>query len=1679
MSSRQDRLREIMARRRAETAAPEPRRGGPGETVPASFAQRRLLFLDTLGGPSAAYNVPLVFRLTGPLDTGRLRAALRTVHERHEALRTRFTEAGDGVVAQTPGPPGDLAEESAASWERAQERAVDLAAIPFDLTGGELTRQTLIRIDDHAHLLVLVLHHALSDGWSERVVLDELAAAYAGKALPEPGPQYRDHTAWEYESAALGRFEDGLAYWSRTLAGAPADLRPPGDRPRPVRPSGRGGTLAVELPPVTVDGATPFMVALAALAVLLQRYTGSRDQVVGVPVANRERPEFERTVGLFVNSVALRVTVAGTARSLVGEVRDALLAAQDHQAVPFDAVVDRVSAGRDPSVTPLFQVMGNLEAHLEPFALGDVEAVPVQVETPTAKFDLSVHVGPGRATFEYATDLYDRATVARLAGHYVSVLAAFAADPDRPLAELALCPGEERVDLAAARSLVPGATGETALLLDEDGHAVPPGVTGELCFDGVRSGHLARRLTGGGLEYAGARDRAVVLDGVVIAPDLIERALTERVREAAVVVRDGRLIAFVVGDADVTDLLAARFPRSWLPAAVHVVPDLTDLTEPQAPQEPWTDAERRVAEVFEDVLGRPVGRLDDFFSVGGHSLLAIKAVARLGDGVPLRLLFEEPTVAGLTRAMEAHAAGPTRRIVPHDPGTPAPLSMNQEHMWFMEQVRPGDPLYTITQEFELDGPVDVPALRAALTEVVAVHDVLRSRIEVVDGVAAQVPAEVTEADLWDSGGPIDLATGPMVKAELAGTRLRLHVHHIAFDEWSAPVLYRDLALAYEGKRLARPPVQYADYARWQRETYTPERQEADLAYWRDRLAGAPTLLHLPQDRPRPAVRSYRGGTWRHLIGPGLAARLAGLAAAEGATLYMALLAAFSGVLHRYSREHDLLLGTGVTNRDSTEVEQQIGYFLNVLVARSTVTPSTTFRDHLRATRRHVLDGFAHRDLPFAKLVEHLVPERSATHSPLVQVVFTMQDEAGPELTLPGAVVRPVPPGDAPLDMDLLLSVRKVAAGLEVLVDFNHDVFDAGTARRLAAHLETLLASAADDPDAPLLRLPMVGTAERAELIALAEGTDRAPHDVTLVHHLFERQAARTPDAIALVHRGEQLTYARLDGEANALAHRLRELGVGAERVVGIVAERSPETFVSVLAVLKAGGAFLPLDPVQPPLRLRHMLTGSGAVAVLSATELDGVAVVDPRGLEPRADAPPCDAHPESLAYVHYTSGSTGLPKGVAHSHAAMAALMGWDGEDIPVRPGGSVLQYNALTFDPSFLEMFSAWQAGARLIVLDSDEARKDAGAVLDLLEREQVERWGAAYSGVLNVVTWAREQGRPRRLALRSLISGGESLRVTSDLASWFAGLPGCRLINHYGPTEVNTASSHVMDEISEGLAPPIGRPGYRTRFYLLDEHGDLAPSGVPGELYIGGAHLGRGYVARPDLTADRFLPDPFSDEAGARLYRTGDVARLRTDGELEFLGRADAQLKLRGYRIEPEEVEACLAEGPGVIEAAVTVAGQALVALLVAGDGHDPDALREALARKLPDYMIPARFTVVPALPATSSGKLDRSALAELAGPGGAESFAAPRGELEQRMAGLWQRALGAEAVGRDDDFFTLGGHSLLATRLVAQARSEFGREVSVGDLFDAPTLARFAAAVAAAPPEGPAVVRRRARS
>nr|WP_269746923.1 non-ribosomal peptide synthetase [Burkholderia pseudomallei] len=1197
-----------------------------------------------------------------------------------------------------------------------------------------------------------------------------------------------------------------------------------------------------------------------------------------------------------------------------------------------------------------------------------------------------------------------------------------------------------------------------------------------------------------------------------------------------------RLVAYYTGDADVAALRAqaAQHLPSYMVPSAYVRLDAWPLTpngklDRRALPAPADDAyaraeyeaprgakEEALAAIWRDLLHvERVSRHDNFFELGGHSLLAVQLVSRLRQAlsveVALSTVFDAPVLSALASRLDDNTAEvlPPIPLAPRD-GRIA-LSLAQQRLWFLTQLEGVSEAYHMSGAVRLDGPLNREVLQRALNRIVMRHEALRTCFAREEGEPIQVirphadltvsyhdlrEAEQSEQRAKDlsqahASAPFDLSRDLPVRVLLLQLADEAHVvqvvmHHIASDGWSVGVFLQELSALYgafiaeQDDPLAPLPLQYADYAAWQRRWLASGQLEKQGAFWQTNLSGAPTLLELPTDRPRPPKQSHAGASVEVKLGAALSERVKRLSQRHGVTPYMTLLSSWAAVLSRLSGQEEVVIGSPVAGRNRTEVEALIGFFVNTLALRLDLSSEPTVGELLKRTKAQVLSAQAHQDLPFDQVVERVKPPRSTAHPPLFQVMFVWQNMPAGELTIPGLTIRAVETPLQTAQFELTLSLQEAGDDIVGHLNYASALFDESTVRRYVTYwrrlLEGMTAGAADQT---IVGLPLLDEAERKQVVYAWNATERDYPIEQCIHQLFEAQVDRKPEAIALTFEGQRLSYAELNARANRLAHYLQGRGVGPDRLVALCAERGIEMVVGLLAILKAGGAYVPLDPSHPPERLRRMLDDTNPVAVLVddigadalASFESHVAARSPRvhlsrdiaqwrACSPANPSTPRERAARRLAYVIYTSGSSGEPKGVMNEHRGVVNRLWWMQQTYALDERDAVLQKTPFSFDVSVWEFFWPLMSGARLVIA-KPEGHKDPAYLSELIDRERVTTLHFVPS---MLQAFLEDEGAARGCgSVKRVMCSGEAL-PPSLVKRFYRCLPDARLHNLYGPTEAAVdVTAWACDAEEGGASVPIGRPIANTRIYVLDGYGQPVPRGVAGELYIGGVQVARGYLNRPELTRERFVDDPFV--AGGRLYKTGDLARWRTDGSLEYLGRNDFQVKIRGFRIELGEIEAQLAKVAGVRETVVLArdsgspAGEKRLVAYYTGNA-DVAALREQATRHLPAYMVPSAYVRLDAWPLTPNGKLDRRALPAPADDAYARAeYEAPQGAKEEALAAIWKDLLPVERISRHDNFFELGGHSLLVIGLSEKLRAA-GLHADVRVVYRASTLADLAA-------------------
>ncbi len=1595
----------------------------PGYSMfPLSAEQRRLWLVHQVTPRTTAYHVPVALRVRGPLDVAAMRGAVADLVARHEALRTSIRCLGETPYQHVP----DVAEldfrvvDVPAGTDPA-DLVREAAYQPFDLAEGPLLRTRVVRVGPDEHVLLICVHHIVVDAWSLRLMLAELDSHYRARRYGEPVTepavpvQYADYAVWQGEQAAANG--DALAYWRRELADAPAYLSVAEDEtPTGPATAAEAGSVYAVVDHGVAAGVralaarlrtTPMAVLLTAWATVLARRTGRSDVSVLVPVANRGLPETERLIGFFVNLLVLRVDLADAAT----------------YADVLTRVHERCAAAYAHQDLPYDQLVDELRPERQ---LGRTPFSDVMFGFQDLTGDLAWHgldVSP--------VDL----------------------PPRHAKCELTV---EVRTDAAGLR---------------------------------VQADYRRDRF--------GEPEIRALVDGFAETLRQLAGDVSGRVELPHAPGRNG-----------------SRQPRR---------------PSPEAPRDP---RQQRVRELLADLLEIPAGGIgvhDDFFRLGGNSLLAARFVSRVrteyGADPGLRTFLERPTVAGLARWLDeqqrrdeqpADGDVPLEAVPRLGAGEPwrVPVSYPQQRLWFLDQMTPGSTAYHVPVVLRVAGRLDVAALRRALSALADRHEMLRTSFERYDGVPVQrvhatVEVPVRYVDLTagppasepgdaerliaeESSRPFDLGQAPLLRllaVRLAAEEhlLLLTLHHIVCDGASARILVRDLTALYLAETggpapdLPDLPVQYADFASWQRGWLSGERLAELETYWRTALSGAPTVLQLPYDRPRPAAQSYRGAELRFGVPPPVAEGVRQLAARYAMTPFMVLLVAVGITLSRYAGQPQVLIGTPVANRTRPETEDLIGFFANTLALRVDTSGNPTVADLLARVRATCLAGYAHQDLPFEKVVEAVAPARDLSTTPLFQVMLALEAGTLGPIELPGLRIDRAERDAGVGKFDLTLVFEDLSAGGGV-ARYHTDLFDEATVERLVGSVLRVLEQLVAAPERTVADLDVLSEAERHQQL---EQWNRAPAEYATdvpLHRLVRRQIAASPDAVAVAgcldcHADEpctapsgHLTYRELGDRADRVAAALAGRGVGRGDVVAILLDRSADLVVAELATLTVGAGFLPLDPGHPPLRNAAIVSDAGCRIVLTHTRyadrVTDALLVDqlPECYEP---VPEPQVGTRDLAYAIYTSGSTGRPKGALVGHGAIVNNLRWMQQEWPLTPDDRLLFKTVHTFDVAVKEIFWPLLAGARLVIAHPG-AERDAYEICQHIARHRATVVHLVPS-MLDVVL---EVSRDRKLALSSLrivMAGAESLSPATHDAI-LAALPAL-LLHLYGPTETAIAvTGWPCRESVRAARLPLGRAMPNSRLYVLDDHLRPLPQGCAGELYVGGQPVGLGYLARPAETAAAFLPDPFTAVPGERMYRTGDLVRYRNDGLLEFRGRRDSQVKIRGLRVEPGEVTATLTRHPGVRQAAVMpwprTRGDAsdrpvsLVAYVVGDPDLTPASVREFLRERLPAYLVPAYVELLAALPTGKNGKVDYDRLPAPAA--GRPESEPPNTAVERRLAEIWCEVLELPSVGVHDDFFDVGGHSLLATRLSSRIRDEFGTEIPLRTLFEQPTIAALATLV-----------------
>jgi amino acid adenylation domain-containing protein len=1503
----------------------------------------------------------------------------------------------------------------------------------FNLSTGPLSRISFVQMPTGDMVACCTLHHIISDGWSVGVILFEMAAMYAAatgqssQALPPLRIQYRDFAKWQrdrLQGAELNRLSE---FWLKYLEGAPHLLDLPTDRPRPSMVTPNGAIYRFRLPVNLCEdlkvlcrreNTTIFTLLLAAYATLLFRYSDQQEMLIGVPVNGRDRSEVQPLVGYFINLIAVRVNLIGNPPfdELLRRVRESTLAAQSHQEIPFDKLVEALKPTRTVERTPLVQVVYLHQS----FPLPSPEVSPglhfaqMEVHPGFSRFELALRTEPDAhgiaGIFEYNTDLYDASTIAKLADHYITLLQSVAGDPKQRLLKIPVLTEKELQHLLRA--------GEQSLQSD------------------------------------------------VISPRMLRRAA----------------ITFVA---------------------------------------PSTETEKRVANIWCELLKiDDVGIHDDFFELGGHSMLAMELITRLSEVLQAEInedaLFSDPTIFTVARLIDERGLRTSRRettrIHPAPSGSALPLSSSQQLLYLMEQFEKGL-AFNATLAFRIKGDLNQPVLERCLDEILRRHSILRSSIWVVDGVPVHVvnpmqsvqlarrdfrqlaePQRETAATAWAEELTrirFDLAQGNLIRfglATLADTEqvLFIAVHHIVSDGWSFSILFRELVQLYQafstGRESPLPelPIQFSDFAFWQRNA-ADENASASTEYWKKRFGGDLPTLNLPLDHIRPNSIAVEPDVCELEIPAEIVKRLTQLGRREGATLYMTLLTGYLTLLQRLSQQDDILVGSTSANRLRPETFNLIGFFAGLLPLRCDLSEDPSYLTLLQRVRTNCVEAFSQPELRLDEAFANFRPPTPGM-MPVCQTLFTFWEFPNVSETAGGLIWSPSDLNVIRVSgYDLVLTLRPKAEGMIGALLYRPDLFQPQTVARFRSHFLELLRAIAENPSARISELQILNESDKQQLLVTWNQTEAEFPSDKCLPELFESQVQKSPEASAIASADVVWTYQQLNQFANRVARQLQSLHVERESRVAILLERGPELVGSMLGVLKAGGAYLPVDPAWPAERIKTLLRDATPLVVIThrkspepphwnfteATSpfqiLDVDSIVKSGPLSEQDDVNlPCKASPTSLAYIIYTSGSSGAPKGVMIEHRSVVNVVSSFVQAYNLGRNDRVLQQSSVAFDVSINEIFPVLCSGGILVIPEPHQVG-DFDELSRLIQKHQITIMGATPSGLT-------ELNRRAELlpSLRLVLSGGETLAHSHiDRLIQFT-----TVTNGYGPTEATVCATFFdLRELPDGHTGtiPIGKPLPNYKVYVLDDKLSLVPVGLPGELCIAGVGLARGYLGDPKLTSSKFVANPF--QPGERIYRTGDEARWRHDGNLEFLGRLDRQVKVRGFRVELGEIEAVLAQHPSVKQSAVTsdrdASGNArVIAYVVATENGETEesirsSLREHLASRLPHHLIPAVFMLVAAIPLTSNQKVDFAALPkpQAKRPDLDSPFVAARTPDEHALTEIWRAALGLDRVGIHDNFFLIGGHSLLAAQILFRVQQELSVTFSYPAFFQSPTVAQMA--------------------
>ncbi|HEU4962331.1 MAG TPA: amino acid adenylation domain-containing protein [Bacilli bacterium] len=1732
------------------------------DAYPISPAQKRLFVLDQLEGPSTRYNMSAAMLVEGELDKARFEATLRTLIDRHESLRTSFTfQNGEAVQVVHDEVPFVIDELE--GTEDTAHRQIHEYFRPFQLDVAPLLRVGLLRTGPQRAYLLLDMHHIISDGTSMGIFIREFMQAYEGQELPLMSVQYKDFTVWHAASDAADKAEAQAPFWQEEFADAVPVLDLPLDAPRPLTMSYEGAKHHFEVSAELSEalqkfsqeqGVTLFMTLLAAFNVLLARYSGQQDLVVGSPVSGRFHPAQEQMIGMFVNTLALRNFPAFDKpfAQFVQEVKERQLRAFEHQEYPFDKLVETVQPARDQSRSPVIDtlfVLQNREQH--EFACEGLTLAPYPLDMPLAKFDLSFYAAETESGFacdlEYRTKLFAAETIAGMADRLVRVLEEVVRDPQRPIGDLQWLASEEQ-----AQAIAWATEQDERYVLNKRGRLQPAGVIGELYLTTppqeqpkengwpsevahpvepdrtlYRAGVTARYTQAGSLDVIGRSDQEVMLNGYRLHLADVAKGLQahDEVREAVVILREmaGRevLCAYVatyLAAAEVKAYAESIRPEPLVPSYFTVLAELPRtvagdvdealLPQPQAMEEatkesgPMNPTEARLMQIWSQVLGQAaIGAEEDFFfDLSGNSMQATALVAHVfqefGVEMTLRDVFEAPTIEEMAERIMASDAMADRQIPVVAKAAQYQVSSAQKRLYILNQLEAQPTAYNMPDALIVEGELDHRRFARAFEALVARHESLRTSFAFVNGELTQQVHEqvafavdirqVDEADVARRAEefvrPFDLSQAPLLRVELLQLKPARHVllfdmHHIISDGTSMEIVIRDFLALYEERDLPPLRIQYKDYAAWQTEWLEGEEMQKQALYWKEVFAEEPPALDLPNDFPRGARMDFQGDAVRFQLGRELSEHVRQTVSEQGITLFMFLLAGYTALLHRYTGQEDVVVGAPIAGRQHQDIVPLIGMFANTLALRAKPQADKSFRQYLQEVKNVALGAYEHQEYPFELLVDQLQLKHDLSRNPLFDTMLVLQNETS-TLESQGLTFAPYHSETTASKFDLILHAVDKTEGIEFILEYRTSLFRAQKVEGIAQHLVQLIASAVAQPDAAIGDLTILNEQEKAELLRMGGAQQERPTET--MHQVFERRAAETPERIALQYGDVEVSYGALNARANRLARLLQERGLQSGDLAAVLMERSPRMAESILAVWKAGAAYIPIEPSFPKERILTILQDAQTRVVITDTncgtdeqglpywpqqvDLDAVAE---RLQEFSSDDLLQPVSVDDLAYVIYTSGSTGKPKGAMIEHVGMMNHLWAKVEDLGLTAQDRIVQNASHSFDISVWQYFAALAVGGTTVIYPN-KVTLDPSRFLAVTAQERITILEVVPS-YLGLLLRLAEDGAtdPQRLVhLRHLLVTGEALQAELS-RQWFELFPAITLVNAYGPTEASDdVTHHIMTAAPETELVPIGRAVRNFNLYMVDQRMNLQPFGAVGEICVSGFAVGRGYLGDTEKTRAAFGEDPFVEEPGRRLYKTGDLGKFLPDGSVQYLGRLDHQVKVRGFRIELGEIEHQLLRHPQVREAVVMDRQDAndmtFLCAFVGGEGELNEAtLRASLALDLPDYMIPASFVLLEQMPLTPNGKVDRKALARLqVSAGSTQELVAPRTPYEKALVPLWAEVLGVADVGVTENFFELGGHSLKAMNLVSHVYKVLNAHLPLNVVFNHPTIEQLAA-------------------